>query len=50
MSYDENDIKWKIELNIFDRSTLATATKNFSNQNKIGQGGFGSVYKVFQLY
>lgn len=26
--------------------TLKTATKNFSNDHKIGQGGFGSVYKV----
>lgn len=25
---------------------LSIATKNFSNQNKLGEGGFGDVYKV----
>lgn len=34
------------ELPLFDLSTLIKATDNFSNQNKIGQGGFGKVYKV----
>ncbi|OWM77613.1 G-type lectin S-receptor-like serine/threonine-protein kinase At1g11410 isoform X2 [Punica granatum] len=29
----------------FDLSTIATATNNFSFINKLGQGGFGSVYK-----
>ncbi|XP_016471342.1 G-type lectin S-receptor-like serine/threonine-protein kinase At4g27290 isoform X1 [Nicotiana tabacum] len=33
------------ELPLFDLSTLIKATDNFSNQNKIGQGGFGKVYK-----
>ncbi|KAI8531524.1 hypothetical protein RHMOL_Rhmol11G0143000 [Rhododendron molle] len=35
----------KVELPIFDMVTLAEATNNFSDTNKIGQGGFGSVYK-----
>ena len=26
--------------------TIATATDNFSSDNKLGEGGFGSVYKV----
>ena len=26
--------------------TIATATNNFSSENKLGAGGFGSVYKV----
>ena len=26
--------------------TLKVATKNFSNENKLGEGGFGPVYKV----
>ena len=30
----------------FDSSTLRTATNNFSTDNKIGEGGFGPVYKV----
>ncbi|XP_054786329.1 cysteine-rich receptor-like protein kinase 10 isoform X1 [Prosopis cineraria] len=29
----------------FDLETLCAATKNFSDSNKLGQGGFGSVYK-----
>ncbi|KAF7126311.1 hypothetical protein RHSIM_Rhsim11G0079800 [Rhododendron simsii] len=35
-----------VELPIFDMVTLAEATNNFSDTNKIGKGGFGSVYKV----
>ncbi|KAF0905221.1 hypothetical protein E2562_003829 [Oryza meyeriana var. granulata] len=30
---------------IFDLPTLQEATENFSENNKLGQGGFGSVYK-----
>ncbi|KAL5972921.1 hypothetical protein ACLOJK_039727 [Asimina triloba] len=33
------------ELPIFDFTTLAVATNNFCAANKIGEGGFGSVYK-----
>ncbi|XVF25934.1 hypothetical protein REPUB_Repub13aG0256600 [Reevesia pubescens] len=33
------------ELPIFNFSCLATATKNFSEGNRLGQGGFGAVYK-----
>ncbi|KAM7490227.1 hypothetical protein LguiA_033148 [Lonicera macranthoides] len=29
----------------FDLGTIQVATNNFSNENKIGQGGFGMVYK-----
>ncbi|ESQ29283.1 hypothetical protein EUTSA_v10023852mg [Eutrema salsugineum] len=32
-------------LNFFDMNTIETATNNFSLSNKLGQGGFGSVYK-----
>ncbi|XVF78679.1 hypothetical protein PTKIN_Ptkin14bG0155000 [Pterospermum kingtungense] len=33
------------ELEFFDLSMLAKATKDFSPDNKLGEGGFGSVYK-----
>ncbi|KAJ0983391.1 hypothetical protein J5N97_011646 [Dioscorea zingiberensis] len=35
-----------VESILFDLSTLRTATANFSEENKLGQGGFGSVYKL----
>ena len=34
---------------LFDLHTIAVATANFSVDNKLGQGGFGSVYKVIFL-
>ncbi|CAL1397856.1 unnamed protein product [Linum trigynum] len=33
------------ELPLFNLSTILAATNNFSPDNKLGQGGFGSVYK-----
>ncbi|KAL1293152.1 hypothetical protein AAHE18_19G051600 [Arachis hypogaea] len=33
------------ELPTFDFSVLVKATENFSSSNKLGEGGFGSVYK-----
>ncbi|MCD7451019.1 hypothetical protein HAX54_009383 [Datura stramonium] len=35
----------EFELPLFDLSTLAVATQDFSDGNKLGQGGFGCVYK-----
>ncbi|KAL1184855.1 hypothetical protein V6Z11_A01G074400 [Gossypium hirsutum] len=34
-----------MELPVFDLSTIVKATDNFSDDNKLGQGGFGPVYK-----
>lgn len=33
----------------FKYSTLEKATGSFDNANKLGQGGFGTVYKVWRL-
>ena len=30
----------------FDFSTIRAATDDFSEANKLGQGGFGAVYKI----
>lgn len=32
--------------NVYSYKDLKTATNNFSEENKLGQGGFGDVYKV----
>ena len=34
------------EFKIYDISQIVEATGNFSEENKLGQGGFGPVYKV----
>ncbi|XP_043688969.1 G-type lectin S-receptor-like serine/threonine-protein kinase At4g27290 isoform X2 [Telopea speciosissima] len=34
-----------LELSSFDLATIARATNNFSDSNKLGEGGFGPVYK-----
>ncbi|CAL5412057.1 unnamed protein product [Camellia sinensis] len=39
---DEDDSR---DMHYFDLTTLQIATNNFSDANKLGQGGFGPVYK-----
>ncbi|KAJ4840531.1 hypothetical protein Tsubulata_027346 [Turnera subulata] len=40
---DDDDMR-SAEL-VFDFNTISVATDNFSEENKLGQGGFGAVYK-----
>ena len=40
--------KEEIDLPTFDMSVLVNATENFSTRNKLGEGGFGPVYKVIK--
>lgn len=40
------DGKKNPELQIFDFETIVSATNNFGDECKLGQGGFGPVYKV----
>lgn len=37
----------KNELEFFSLSAILSATRNFADDNKIGHGGFGSVFKVY---
>jgi len=43
MSIGLSDIK---NINLYSYKELRVATEDFSPANKIGEGGFGSVYKV----
>ena len=36
-----------LELPLFDFSTIENATDKFSDYNKLGEGGFGPVHKVW---
>ena len=42
----ENDGSEGHDLKCFGFSSMVAATNNFSIENKLGQGGFGPVYKV----
>jgi hypothetical protein len=37
-------------MHYFNLSTMQAATNNFSDANKLGEGGFGPVYKVKILF
>ena len=43
---ERNKEKEDLELPLFDLATIASATNNFSSTCKLGEGGFGPVYKV----
>lgn len=38
------------ELPLFDFNSILVATNNFNIENKLGEGGFGSVYKVIVFF
>ncbi|KAB5560480.1 hypothetical protein DKX38_005437 [Salix brachista] len=42
----DQDVMATVESLQFDLSTIAAATNNFSADKKLGEGGFGGVYKV----
>ncbi|KAK2644306.1 hypothetical protein Ddye_019501 [Dipteronia dyeriana] len=42
---DQDGNRRNTDLPLFDFSTIAAATNNFCIENKLGEGGFGSVYK-----
>ncbi|XP_057451775.1 uncharacterized protein LOC130743546 [Lotus japonicus] len=44
-SHPDNKEDESIDIPIFELSTIAKATNNFSTSNKLGEGGFGPVYK-----
>lgn len=43
------DDKKRIDLPFFNLESILVATDNFSDANRLGQGGFGPVYKVVVL-
>lgn len=47
MSIDDGNSS--ADLSLLSLDTIAAATDNFSEENKLGEGGFGQVYKVTNL-
>ena len=43
---DELGNNGRSELKFFSFTSIVAATQNFSPNNKLGEGGFGPVYKV----
>ncbi|XP_062012058.1 G-type lectin S-receptor-like serine/threonine-protein kinase CES101 isoform X3 [Rosa rugosa] len=41
----ENDGKIGNDISVFSYTSVMAATRNFSDENKLGEGGFGSVYQ-----
>ena len=49
MDHFKEEQEKDLELPLFDLSSIASATNNFSINNKLGEGGFGPVYKVIYM-
>ncbi|KAH6776019.1 hypothetical protein C2S52_013580 [Perilla frutescens var. hirtella] len=45
LKHDKHEVKLE-EVPLFKFETISNATKNFDPVNKLGQGGFGAVYKI----
>ena len=45
-AYEEGDEIASVESLQYDFNIIQAATDNFSVANKLGQGGFGAVYRV----
>ena len=45
----ENHRREGHDFKIFKFVSIAAATNNFSDENKLGEGGYGPVYKVYIL-
>ena len=43
-----NNLSKGHRLKVFDYTLVVAATNEFSSENKLGQGGFGPVYKVIE--
>ncbi|GMP65612.1 hypothetical protein CsSME_00026333 [Camellia sinensis var. sinensis] len=48
-SYTNQIEKEDLELPLFDFATIANSTNQFSIDNKLGEGGFGPVFKAYEL-
>lgn len=46
MCNGQNDDKKLSHVHLFKFESIELATRNFSMENKLGEGGFGPVYKV----
>lgn len=42
----QNNGKRGHDISVFSYTSILAATGNFSDENKLGEGGFGSVYQV----